>query len=183
MNIGLIFTIRKLNSCRLSGCAQDRLDRRKCNQLEVSRKVWFSFCQSKGIVSGTTLVPAPGCPAVNATYYTSVSLKKLVTEIHKKWAKAKTLLILLLHDDASSDNVKLAARFLKDHKLRLLPHPPYSPDPTPWDSFLLQKLKEKVKGRTFTTQKELSKAVFDALKVTSGDGLFFVFQSCRERCK
>ena len=40
-----------------------------------------------------------------------------------------------------------------------VPHPPYSPDPAPWDSWLFPKLKEKLRGCRYETIEEMKEAV------------------------
>jgi [histone H3]-lysine36 N-dimethyltransferase SETMAR len=44
---------------------------------------------------------------------------------------------------------------IKELRLELLPHPPYSPDLAPSDFFLFPKLKEKLAGQRFASNSEV----------------------------
>jgi hypothetical protein len=47
--------------------------------------------------------------------------------------------------------ISASTQFLAKHKIAVIPHPPYSPDLAPCDSFLFPKMKLKPKGRWFDT--------------------------------
>jgi [histone H3]-lysine36 N-dimethyltransferase SETMAR len=50
--------------------------------------------------------------------------------------------ILLHHDNAPSYTAQLTVKFLKENKLKLLPHASYPPDLAPCDFFYLQSQKK-----------------------------------------
>ncbi|OQV23452.1 hypothetical protein BV898_02574 [Hypsibius exemplaris] len=68
----------------------------------------------------------------------------------------------------------------KKKKLATVPHPPYSSDLAP---FLFPKLKEILKGRTFSNQKELKGEVTSAVNQLSKNGFLFVSQQWLARLK
>ena len=52
----------------------------------------------------------------------------------------------LLHDNASSHKCEVLKSFLASEKVKVLNHPPYSPDLSPCDFFLFPKLKKMLSG-------------------------------------
>jgi transposase len=63
---------------------------------------------------------------------------------------------MLHHDDAPAHMSLLIREFLAKHETTLIPEPPYSPDLTPVDFSLFQRLKSTLKGRRFQTIEEIS---------------------------
>ena len=52
----------------------------------------------------------------------------------------------LLHDNASSQKCEVVKSFLASEKVKVLNHPPYSPDLSPCDFFLFPRLKKMLSG-------------------------------------
>ena len=55
----------------------------------------------------------------------------------------------LLHDNASSHKCEVVKSFLGSEKVKVLNHPPYSPDLSPWDFFLFPRLKKMLSGNQY----------------------------------
>ena len=55
----------------------------------------------------------------------------------------------LLHDNASSHKCEVVKSFLASEKVKVLNHPPYSPDLSPCDFFLFPRLKKKLSGNKY----------------------------------
>jgi histone-lysine N-methyltransferase SETMAR len=69
-----------------------------------------------------------------------------------------------LHHDSAPANSALSFReYLARKCIPLLSHAPHSPDLTPCDFYLFQKLKSKVRGSHFETPDSVQKAVTDAI--------------------
>ena len=66
---------------------------------------------------------------------------------------------MLHHDNASSHKSRIVTRYLKQERVRLLPHPPYSPDLAPCDFFLFLKIKKELAGRHFDRVENLARAI------------------------
>ena len=152
-------------------------------QRSVKKTMLIVFFDCSGIVSKSKMIPRPGRRTVNALFYTKTCLTNLVKALWKKRPKSGTRGIFLHHDNASAHTAGLTKNFLNDNQLRLLPHPPYSPDLAPCDFFLFPKLKEKLKGITFQTERQLTCAISKALKCLSENGFFHVFEQWLDRCK
>ena len=61
----------------------------------------------------------------------------------------------LLHDNASSHKCEVVKSFLASEKVKVLNHPPYSPDRSPYDFFLFPKLKKMLSGNKYTSTEVL----------------------------
>ena len=59
-----------------------------------------------------------------------------------------------MHDNVPSYTAKLTIAFLKEENMKLLGHPPYSPDLAPCDFFLFPKIKNQLKGIHFLSLDE-----------------------------
>ena len=62
----------------------------------------------------------------------------------------------LLHDNASTHKCEVVKSFLASEKVKVLNHPPYSPDWSPCDFFLFQKLKQMLYGNKYTSRSSLA---------------------------
>ena len=61
----------------------------------------------------------------------------------------------LLHDNASSHKCEVVKSFLASEKVKVLNHPPYSPDLSPFDFFLFPRLKKMLSGNKYTSRSSL----------------------------
>ena len=79
---------------------------------------------------------------VTGRFYKNSVLKK-VKEFYNKERPSKGWSgVHLLHDNASSHKCEVVKSFLASEKVKVLNHPPYSPDLGPCDSFLFPRLKK-----------------------------------------
>ena len=92
---------------------------------------------------------------------------------------------LLHHDNVPAHAAILTLRFLTDNNNTVVPHPPYSPDLAPSDFFLFPKLKMKLKGRIFQTEKiqTESQAVLNPLWENDFQEYFKNWQHHWDRCQ
>ena len=63
---------------------------------------------------------------------------------------------LILHDKARPHIADVVTKKLRDYGWEVLPHAPFSPDLSQPDFNLAPKLKERTRGRRFSTLEELS---------------------------
>jgi transposase len=66
---------------------------------------------------------------------------------------------VLLHDNARPHTATHTSETLRKLKFDVMAHPPYSPDLAPSDYHLFDPLKEALRGRRFTSNEEVKKAV------------------------
>ena len=65
----------------------------------------------------------------------------------------------LLHDNASSHKCEVVKSFLASGQVKVLNHPPYSPDLNPCDFFLFPRLKKMLSGIKYTSRSSLGSAI------------------------
>ena len=70
----------------------------------------------------------------------------------------------LLHDNASSHKCEVVKSFLASEKVKVLNHPPYSPDLSPCDFFLFPMLKKMLSGNKYTSRSSLGSAIYQCLQ-------------------
>jgi transposase len=75
--------------------------------------------------------------------------------MRKRPEKWRTKYWVLHHDNARPHTAYSVQEFLAKNKMAAVPHPLYSPDLAPCDSFLFPKMKIKLKGRRFHTVEEI----------------------------
>ena len=102
--------------------------------------------------------------------YTLTNL--LVTLEHepsKRWSG-----VHLLHGNASSHKCEVVKSFLASEKVKVLNHPPYSPDLSPCDFFLFPRLKKMLSGNKYTSRGFLGSAIYQCLQqIPKEDYLLF----------
>ncbi|GBP59381.1 Acetylcholine receptor subunit alpha-type acr-16 [Eumeta japonica] len=88
---------------------------------------------------------------VNAERYTTICLPSVLEKVRKKRQRGR---ILLHNDNASPHTANKTMSFLTSEKVMLVTHPALSPDLAPCD-FIFPKIKNLMKGLTFTRQEEV----------------------------
>ncbi len=76
---------------------------------------------------------------------------------------------LLHHDNASSHTAAPTVDFLEASQIKILEHPPYSPDLAPCDYFLFPKLKSLLRGHRFQSLEDMKTGVLRTLRSISAD--------------
>ncbi len=85
-------------------------------------------------------------------------------------------------DNVPVHTAKVVQEFLAKKRIKLLSHPPYSPDLTPADYFLFPKLKKELAGITMT-QEEFKKEWEGVLRGVSRKEFAKAFVRWYERCE
>jgi hypothetical protein len=90
--------------------------------------------------------------------------------------------ILVVHaDNARTHTAQKCRTFCEEDGLRLVPHPPYSPDLAPSGFFLFCYVKERLKGMVFPSYAELLDAIGEVVIVIESETLTTLFEYCMER--
>ena len=87
-------------------------------------------------------MPCPSGHTVTGRFYKNSILKKVKEFYNKKRSSKGWSGIHLLHDNASSHKCEVVKSFLTSEKVKVLNHPPYSPDLSPCDFFLFPRLRK-----------------------------------------
>ena len=83
---------------------------------------------------------------------------------YNKKRSNKVWSVHLLHDNASSHKCEVVKSFLASEKVKVLNHPPYSPDLSPCDFFLFPRLKKMLSGNNYTSRSSLGSAIYQCLQ-------------------
>ena len=70
----------------------------------------------------------------------------------------------LLHENASSHKCEVVKYCLASEKVKVLNHPPYSPDLIPCDFLLFPRLKKMLSGNKCTSRSSLGSAIYQCLQ-------------------
>lgn len=138
------------------------------------KKLMFTvFFRSTGLVKA---VAHKEQKTVTAKSYTEITLPQVLKELNIKG-------LLLHHDNASSHTAIITKNFIKKNKLKLLEHPPYSPDLAPCDFWLFPKLKRHLRGFKFESEEEIIQEVISFLEAIKREEYFDVFKMWKDRMK
>jgi histone-lysine N-methyltransferase SETMAR len=117
---------------------------------------------------------------INAQYFQEKVLKQL-----SEYQTATSLTsgpILLHFDNAPAHRAIKTREYLEKEHLRVIPHPPYSPDLAPCDFFLFGFLKSQLRGRKSSTDEELEKNVRAIILSISKEQRIKVMENWIWRC-
>lgn len=90
-------------------------------------------------------------------YYIENCLRPVIKEMRQERPKSGTHGLKLLHDNAKPHSAKEVKDYLKQEGINLVPHPPYSPDLSPSDFWLIDYIKRNLEDQTS------EKRLFDAV--------------------
>ena len=87
----------------------------------------------------------------------------------------------ILHDNASSHKCEAIKSFLASEKVKVLNHPPYSPDLSPCDFFLFPRLKKMLSGNKYTSRSSLGGAIYQCLQQIPKEDYLSAFRNWVKR--
>ena len=92
---------------------------------------------------------------------------------------------MLHHDNAAPHKAVVVTEYLRNVRVEVLPHPPYSPDLAPCNFFLFPRIKKKLKGKSFNSVENLTRAVqavVDNIPKEDYEKSFQSWQNRLQRC-
>ena len=120
-------------------------------------------------------VPCSSGHTVTGRFYKNSVLKKVKEFYNKKRPSKGWSGVHLLHDNASSHKCEVVKSFLASEKVKVLNHPPYSPDLSRYDFFLFPRLKKMLSGNKYTSRSSLGSAIYQCLQQISKEDYFICF--------
>ena len=133
-----------------------------CKRQKSAKKVLYTiFFNSCGPV---VQIPSETGKSITGKFYKDVVLKKVKKFYKKKRPSVGLKGTFLLHDNAPAHKCKVVVDFLDKEKVKVIKHPPYSPDLSPCDFFLFPRLKKMLSGRRYHTKSALGSAIHQCLK-------------------
>lgn len=118
-------------------------------QRALKKVMYAVFFRSTGLVKAIKL---EGQKTVTANWYTTKCLPEILQEVNVRG-------LMLHHDNASSHTAGLTVEFLKQKQIKVIEHPPYSPDLAMCDFWLFFNLKKNLRGRRFHSEEEIDVAI------------------------
>ena len=128
--------------------------------LSTKKVLYAIFFSGKGVAMK---VPVKQGKSITGKYYKDVVLKKLKKYYQKRRPATGFKHVRLLHDNAPAHTSAIVTAFLKNEKVTVLNHPPYSPVLAPCDFFLFPKLKAFLAGRKYQSRQALGSAIHQYL--------------------
>ena len=120
----------------------EKIKKRPCiakRTISSKKMLYTIFFNSSGPVDQ---VPCPSGHTVTGRFYKNSVLKKVKEFYNKKRPSKGWSGVHILHDNTSSHKFEVVKSFLASEKVKVLNHPPYSPDLSPCDFFLFLTLKK-----------------------------------------
>ena len=84
-----------------------------------------------------------------------------------------------LHENASSHKCEV----VKSEKVKVLNHPPYSPDLIPYDFFLFPRLKKMLSGNKYMSRSSLGSAIYQCLQQIPKEDYLSAFRDWVKRLR
>ena len=113
---------------------------------------------------------------VNASSYCSL-LERLKTAIRTKRKGLLTQGVILLHDNDRPHTARLTLETVEQLGLKVLPHPPYSPDLAASDYHLFGPMKKMLRGQKFASDTEVRQSFVSGLDSSQHRSLHRAFRS------
>lgn len=122
------------------------------------KTMYIIFFRSTGLVHVDAV---PRGETVDSDYYTQNGLGPAFKALEKQRRMCGMKNIKLLHDGAKSHTSSQTHNFIEQHGVKLINHPPYSPDLAPCDFWLFDYLKLNLES--YECENDLTKAVTKTL--------------------
>jgi transposase len=120
---------------------------------------------------------------VNANLYSKHILPKVFSKFMKEKGRTTVRDVMLHHDNAAPHKAGIVTEYLKEKRIKLLPHPPYSPDLAPCDFYLFPKIKHELGGKSFNSIENLSRAIQAIVDAIPKEEYYKSFQNWQNRLK
>jgi len=135
------------------------------------------FFGPEGLV---TQIPTPPGTTVTGRFYADSVLPKVLRSFN---AIRPGEVMLLHHDNAPAHRSGVVMEYIDQKGIKLLPHPPYSPDLAPCDFWLNSFLKESLAGNSYSTRSALGSGINQWFKQVPKERFERVFEDWSTRLK
>ncbi len=159
MKVGCINMIRKQSNNPNNGFLTILQDPSKlCGHALLGRFFFVSFFDSKGMIYHEFTNRTVG-----ANLFVNI-LRHFIAAYQRRRPSGHVRGRLFLHfANAPVHTAKVTKNFLRQEKVQLIPHPPYSPDLAPSDFWFFPRVKHDLRGRRFQNLDLLKEAVNDQI--------------------
>ena len=140
--------------------------------------VLYFFFSIEGIVAKIVI---PKGTTVTGNLYANKILPEVFSKFREMSERSTVQDVMLHHDNAAPHTSKVVTKYLKQERVNVLPHPPYSPDLAPCDFFLFPKLKKELKNKKYDKVENLARGVQAVVSSISKDEYYKCFESWKKR--
>jgi histone-lysine N-methyltransferase SETMAR len=157
---------------------RDEAGERARQTITKAKTLVVVFWGFTGFLYATTV---PAGTTYNSAYVNDFLIPQLTGEV-SKIRKIIGLKGTVLHwDNARAHTSRETRALLEEKKVKILPHPAYSPDLSPSDFFLFGTIKEKMKGTTFSTSDGVLDKISELWREITKETLLTVFNNWKMR--
>lgn len=121
----------------------------------VKKKMIAVFFSKRGLLDRVVL---DSQRTVTANWYTNECLPRVLNKLKEIRPNSRLDTWFFHHDNAPAHRAAQTVSFFETAGIKMVEHPPYSPDLAPCDFALFPFIKDKLKGRKFTSDEELLSA-------------------------
>ena len=133
--------------------SQDEPRPTKVRKILSSKKLMVAvFFNARGFYH---VVPLQNKKTIDSEWYTKTCLEGVFKVYAANKPRTGLRKLLLHHDNASSHTSLKTLAFLDEKGVKVLPHPPYSPDLAPADYFLFPRMKDLMRGKSFSSNEQI----------------------------
>jgi histone-lysine N-methyltransferase SETMAR len=144
------------------------------------KRMFVFFYTVEGVVARIAVQKGK---TVNADLYKNHILPEVFSKFMEKRGRTTVRDVMLHHDNAAPHKAGIVTEYLKAERVKLLPHPPYSPDLAPCDFYLFPKIKKELGGRSFNSIENLSRAIQAIVDSIPKEQYYKSFDSWKNRLK
>ena len=142
---------------------------RRADNKQWKRKDKKCPCIAKRTISSkkmlyTNQVPCPSGHTVTGRFYNNFVLKKVKEFYNKKRPSKDGQESTFYMTMPPLISERLLSLFLASETVKVLNHPPYSPDLSPCDFFLFPRLKKMLSGNKYMSRSSLGSAIYQCLQ-------------------
>ena len=145
-----------------------------------NRMLYAIFFDLKGSV---LQIPVPKGSSVTGKFYRESVLTQIVDFYKKRRPRTSVRGIKLHYDNAPAHKSATVQEYLKESRLNVLDHPPYSPDLSPCDFWLFPRLKEVLAGYCSESGCGIRSVVYQCLQHIPKEDYWVAFRKWVDRCK
>ena len=115
----------------------------------IGKVLYAVFFNTAGLIQAVKLEGQKTCTAL---WYTTKCLPRVLSSVG-------TSDVMIHHDNSRIHTASLTTQFLTEKNVKMVPHPPYSPDLAMCDFWLFSGLKHNLRGKSFKSEEEIDEAV------------------------
>lgn len=157
---------------------EDKLPTKVVRGRSTGKQLVAIFFRRKGLVAS---VPLEQHKTVTADWYCTTCLPMVFSKLEEERPHMGLRGIFLHQDNAPAHTASKTSDFLQERHVKLVGHPPHSPDLAPCDFYLFPKMKKYLREKRYSSAEEAVAAMNDFLESLPKKALSDCFASWFDR--